>query len=335
MSRKRKPLPILENIEITDLAAEGKALARVDGKVVFVRYVIPGDIVDLQVRRKKNSYMEAEVIGFHKYASQRVTPFCSHYGICGGCKWQILPYDQQIAYKQQQVEDALQRIGHLELPPISPILGSKQTKEYRNKLEFSFSDKRWLTTEQIASGEKFEHMEGVGFHIPGAFDKILDIHECHLMTDINNRLRNAIRDYAYEHQLTFFNPRTHDGLLRNIMIRTSTTGELMLLLQFSFKKEDDRQRAMDMLEWIDYYFPEITSLLYVDNQKANDTFGDLEVCTFAGNDHIYEEMEGLHFKIGPKSFYQTNSRQAYELYKVAREFACLTGKELEIGRAHV
>lgn len=328
MSRKRKQLPILEQIEITGIAAEGKALARHDGKVVFVPYAVPGDVVDLQVRRKRKSYVEAEVIKFHKYSDQRSQPFCPHFGVCGGCKWQILPYEAQIGYKQQQVEDALRRIGHVELPEISPILGSAQTQEYRNKLEFGFSNKKWLTREQIETGETFDQMNGVGFHISGAFDKILDIKECRLMTDINNRLRNGIREYAYDHGMSFYDIRQQEGLLRNMMLRVSSTGEIMLLLQFCFEHEESEQEAKEMMQWIHEEFPEVTSLLYVDNQKGNDTIGDLEVHTYYGTDYIYEEMEGLKFKVGPKSFYQTNSRQAYELYKVAREFAELSGDEL-------
>ena len=328
MARKKKPLPLLKEITITDVAAEGKALAKVDGLAVFVPYVVPGDVVDLQVRRKKHSYAEAEAVHFHKYSDVRAVPFCEHFGVCGGCKWQNLPYEEQLRYKQKQVTDNLTRIGKVELPEIMPILGSKHIKEYRNKLEFGFSNKKWLTFEEVASGVKFDNMNAVGFHIPGAFDKILDIHKCHLMSDINNRLRNRIREFAIDNHISFFDLREQVGVLRNIMIRTSATGELMLLVQFCMKNNDDEQQAMSVMEMLKNEFPEITSLLYVNNTKCNDTVGDLDILTYAGNDFIYETMEGLRFKVGPKSFYQTNTEQAYELYKVARNFAGLTGKEL-------
>lgn len=328
MARKKKPLPLLENITITDIAAEGKAIAKVDGLAVFVPFVIPGDVVDLQIRRKKHSFAEAEAVIFHQYSLDRAKPFCPHFGVCGGCKWQILPYELQLHHKQKQVEETLRRIGKVELPEINAILGSRKTQEYRNKLEFGFCNKKWLTNEQVASGEVFDNMNAVGFHITGAFDKILDIEECHLMTDINNRLRNAIREYAFENNLSFFDYRAQQGLLRNMMIRTSTTGELMLLMQFCIHTPEEEAQAKDTLAFIHKTFPEVTSLLYVNNTKCNDTIGDLDVCTYFGTDHIYEEMENLRFKVGPKSFYQTNSLQAYELYKVAREFASLTGNEL-------
>lgn len=328
MGRKKKPLPILENITITDVAAEGKAIAKVDGLAVFVPYVVPGDVVDLQVKRKKHSFAEAEAIRFHKMSPVRATPFCPHFGICGGCKWQCLPYEEQLRYKQKQVTDNLTRIGKIELPEISTILGSKHQREYRNKLEFGFSNKKWLTAEQISSGEKFDNMNAVGFHIPGAFDKILDISECHLMEDINNRLRNGIRKYAFDNGLEFFDLREQKGLLRNMMIRTSKTGELMLLMQFCIRSEEEQAQADKLLEHLHSEFPEISSLLYVNNLKCNDTINDLEVKVAYGNDHIYETMENLRFKVGPKSFYQTNTEQAYELYKVARNFAGLSGNEL-------
>ena len=328
MARKKKPLPLLENITITGVAAEGKAIAKVDNLVVFVPYAVPGDVVDLQVRRKKHSYAEAEVVKFHHYSEQRATPFCQHFGVCGGCKWQCLPYEEQLRYKQQQVVDNLTRIGKIELPEVSPILGSRHTQCYRNKLEFGFSNKKWLTFEEVASGTKFEVMDAVGFHIPGAFDKILDIDTCYLMDDINNRLRNGIRSYALSHQLTFFDLRAQTGLLRNMMVRTSATGEVMLLLQFCIRSVEEEKQARDLLAHIHETFPEVTSLLWVNNLKCNDTIGDLEVHTYAGTDFIYEIMENLRFKVGPKSFYQTNTEQAYELYKVARHFAGLTGSEL-------
>lgn len=328
MARKKKPLPLLENITITDVAAEGKAIAKVDNLVVFVPYAVPGDVVDLQVRRKKHSYAEAEVVKLHEPSPLRVEPFCKHFGVCGGCKWQCLPYEEQLRFKQKQVVDVLTRIGKVELPKVSPILGSKHTSHYRNKLEFGFSNKKWLTYEQVASGEKFDVMNGVGFHIPGAFDKILDIECCHLMDDINNRLRNGIRSFALEHGFTFFDLRAQHGLMRNMMIRTSATGEIMLLMQFCIRTDEEQEQAHQMLEYIHASFPEVSSLLYVNNLKCNDTIGDLDVKVYAGTPFIYETMENLRFKVGPKSFYQTNTEQAYELYKVARNFAGLTGNEL-------
>ena len=328
MSRKRKPLPILTDILITDVAAEGKAIAKVDNLVIFVPYVVPGDVVDLQIKRKKHSYAEAEAIAIKKHSELRAQPFCKHFGVCGGCKWQCLPYEEQLRFKQKQVWDNLTRIGKIELPEMMPILGSKHVARYRNKLEFGFSNKKWLTSEQVASGVQFDCMDAVGFHIPGAFDKILDIEECHLMDDINNRLRNGIRAYALAHGLTFFDLRQQTGLLRNMMIRTSATGEIMLLMQFCMRGADDEAQAKALLEHLHATFPEVTSLLYVNNTKCNDTIGDLDVQTFAGTPFIYETMEGLRFKVGPKSFYQTNTEQAYELYKVARNFAALTGDEL-------
>ena len=328
MSRKRKPLPILTDILITDVAAEGKAIAKVDNLVIFVPYVVPGDVVDLQIKRKKHSYAEAEAIALKKPSELRAKPFCKHFGVCGGCKWQCLPYEEQLRFKQKQVWDNLTRIGKIELPEMMPILGSKHVARYRNKLEFGFSNKKWLTSEQVASGVQFDCMDAVGFHIPGAFDKILDIEECHLMDDINNRLRNGIRAYALAHGLTFFDLRQQTGLLRNMMLRTSATGEIMLLMQFCMRGADDEAQAKALLEHLHATFPEVTSLLYVNNTKCNDTIGDLDVITFAGTPFIYETMEGLRFKVGPKSFYQTNTEQAYELYKVARNFAALTGDEL-------
>lgn len=328
MSRKRKPLPILTDILITDVAAEGKAIAKVDNLVIFVPYVVPGDVVDLQIKRKKHSYAEAEAIALKKPSELRAKPFCKHFGVCGGCKWQCLPYEEQLRFKQKQVADNLTRIGKIELPEMMPILGSKHVAHYRNKLEFGFSNKKWLTSEQVASGVQFDCMDAVGFHIPGAFDKILDIEECHLMDDINNRLRNGIRAYALAHGLTFFDLRQQTGLLRNMMLRTSATGEIMLLMQFCMRGADDEAQAKALLEHLHATFPEVTSLLYVNNTKCNDTIGDLDVITFAGTPFIYETMEGLRFKVGPKSFYQTNTEQAYELYKVARNFAALTGDEL-------
>ena len=328
MSRKKKPLPVLENVTITDYAAEGKALARVDDLVVFVPFAVPGDVVDLQVRRKKHSYCEAEIIRIVKPSDIRVKPQCAHFGLCGGCKWQSVPYAEQLKMKQRQVHDQLTRIGKVELPHILPILGSEKTFGYRNKLEFGCSDKRWLTKEEVAAETEYTQMNAIGFHITGAFDKILPIEKCWLMDDLHNRIRNAIRDYAYATGMTFFNQRSKHGLLRDIVIRNSDTGEWMVLVQFHYDEDGDEERAKALLQHIADGFPEISSLLYVDNQKFNDTFNDLDIQVFKGNGYIYETMDGLKFKVGPKSFYQTNTDQALRLYSVARDFAGLTGEEL-------
>lgn len=328
MARKKKELPLLEKVTITDVAAEGKALAKVNDLVIFVPYVVPGDVVDLQIKRKKNHYAEAVAVKFHEYSPERAEPFCQHYGVCGGCKWQCLSYENQIKYKQKQVFDNLTRIGKVELPEFMPILGSEKIRFYRNKLEYTFSNKRWLTEEEVKQDVKYDQMNAVGFHIPGAFDKVLAIEKCWLQDDISNQIRNAIRDYAYAHELEFFNLRTQEGMLRNMMVRTSSTGELMVLLQCKIVNDTQLAQMKELLQYVGDTFPQITSLLYVINNKCNDTIGDLDVEVFKGNDHIYEEMEGLRFKVGPKSFYQTNSEQAYNLYKVARDFAGLTGNEL-------
>ena len=303
-------------------------MAKVNELVIFVPYVVPGDVVDLQVKRKKNHYAEAVAVKFHEKSPLRTEPFCSHFGVCGGCKWQCLSYEEQLKYKQKQVFDNLTRIGKVELPEFRPILGSEKTRFYRNKLEFTFSNKRWLTEEEVKQDVKYDQMNAVGFHIPGAFDKVLAIDKCWLQDDISNQIRNAVRDYAYAHDFPFFDLRTQEGLLRNIMIRTSSTGELMVVLQCKVTDDEGRRKMEDILQFMADSFPQITSLMYVINNKCNDTIGDLDVEVFKGNDHIFEEMEGLRFKVGPKSFYQTNSEQAYNLYKVAREFAGLTGNEL-------
>lgn len=328
MARKKKELPLLEKVTITDIAAEGKAVAKVNELVIFVPYVVPGDVVDLQVKRKKNHYAEAVAVKFHEKSPLRTEPFCSHFGVCGGCKWQCLSYEEQLKYKQKQVFDNLTRIGKVELPEFRPILGSEKTRFYRNKLEFTFSNKRWLTEEEVKQDVKYDQMNAVGFHIPGAFDKVLAIDKCWLQDDISNQIRNAVRDYAYAHNFPFFDLRTQEGLLRNIMIRTSSTGELMVVLQCKVTDDEGRRKMEEILQFMADSFPQITSLMYVINNKCNDTIGDLDVEVFKGNDHIFEEMEELRFKVGPKSFYQTNSEQAYNLYKVAREFAGLTGNEL-------
>ncbi len=294
---KKKNMPLLEHIAITACAAEGKALARVDDKVVFVPYVVPGDVVDLQVKRKKNAYMEAVAVKFHEYSPLRTAPVCRHYGVCGGCKWQCLQYSEQLKAKQQQVYDNLTRIGKVALPEFMPILGSRNIYHYRNKLEFGFSNKRWLTDEEVKQDVKYDVMDAVGFHITGAFDKILDITECHLMDDINNQIRNDIRQYALEHGLEFYDLRQNKGLLRSLMIRTSNTDELMLLVQFRIDTPEEQQQADALMAHLSETFPQITSLLYVDNHKANDTFGDQEVHVVKGKDYIYEQMEDLRFKV--------------------------------------
>ena len=343
MTRKKKELPIYEKIEIQDVAAEGKALVRIDELVVFVPFVVPGDIVDLKVTRKKHHFAEAVAVKFHKYSDKRAAPFCEHFGLCGGCKWQCLPYEEQIRYKQKQVMDNLTRIGKVDLPECSPILGSKKTQEYRNKLDFACSNKQWLTDEQMRKGIPFE--PGIGFHISGAFDKVLPIHKCWLMDNLNNEIRNWLYDYARNNNLTFYDLRAQQGFLRGIVLRNSLSGEWMATLQFgpiahveaSKEAADeevtseslfDKDEAMRLLEALHLQFPQITSLMYVYNPKCNDTIGDLGVKCYFGTDHIYELMEDLRFKVGPKSFYQTNTEQAYILYKVTREFAGLSGNEL-------
>ncbi|GHT56110.1 23S rRNA (uracil-5-)-methyltransferase RumA [Bacteroidia bacterium] len=325
MAKKKKQLPVLEKIRITGIAAEGKAIARHNDLVIFIPFVVPGDVVDIQLTRKKNSYAEGKAVHFHEYSPQRTEAFCEHYGICGGCKWQILPYSEQIRYKQQQVVDNLTRIGKIELPEITPILGSEKTRFYRNKLEFTFSNKCWMTEAEIQSGAAIENRNALGFHIPGMFDKVLDIRKCWLQVDISNQIRNEIKAFALQNDYTFFDLRNQSGLMRNIIIRTSSTGEVMLIVVFF---EDDQDKREALLNHIAGKFPAITSLIYILNEKANDTITDREIHVFKGNDCIYEEMEGLKFKIGPKSFYQTNSEQAYNLYRIARDFAGLTGNEL-------
>ena len=318
---KKKNLPIYEHVEITGVAAEGKALVRINDIVTFVPNCVPGDIVDMQITKKKHSFMEAKVLRIVEPSPVRCEARCKHFGVCGGCKWQILPYAEQLKYKQQQIVDNLTRIGKIELPEISPILGSKHIYEYRNKLEFTCADRKWFPWEVIeAAGglDKVDSTYGLGFHIPNCFDKVLDIETCHLMPPINNRIRNAVREYARAHCLTFYNEHTHEGLLRNLILRNNHKGELMLVVSFGQKVNE---AAMGLLEYLHTEFPEIISLMYVENTKFNDTIGDLDVKTYFGQDHIMESMENLQFKVGPKSFYQTNTEQAYELYKVARECA--------------
>ena len=339
MARKRKPLPLLENITIEAVAAEGKCITRVDDQVIFVPFCVPGDVVDLQVVKKKHKYCEAKVVRFIKKSDIRQEPMCEHFGICGGCKWQNLPYEEQIKAKQKQVEDQLTRIGKIELPEFRPIMGSVKTQEYRNKIEFGCSNKRWFTAEELAqlpqkeddtvSSLKERHAQNaIGFHITGAFDKIYPIRKCWLMDDLCNEIRNFVFEYADSHDYTFYDLREQHGLLRNMMIRNSNTGEWMLVFQFHYDEEGDEQRALELMQQVADKFPQISSLMYVDNQKGNDTINDLELSLFKGNDHIFELMEDLKFKVGPKSFYQTNTEQAYHLYCVAREFANLTRDEL-------
>ena len=333
MARKKKPLPILEDITITDYAAEGKSLARVNDMVVFVPWAVPGDVCDLQVRRKKHSFMEAEVIRYKEYSKVRTQPFCQHFGVCGGCKWQQLPYEEQLRMKQQQIYDQLTRIGKVELPEFRPILGSVKTQEYRNKLDFGCANKRYLTKEQIQTlpndqSQSLKDVPAIGFHITGAFDKILPIEKCWLMDNLQNEIRNEAREYAMANGLSFFDLRAQIGLLRDMIIRNSASGELMVIIQFHYDETGGEKEAKDLLQHIADTFPQITSLMYLDNQKCNDTIGDQEILTFKGTDHIFELMEDLKFKVGPKSFYQTNTEQAYHLYSVAREFANLTGNEL-------
>lgn len=325
MSRKKKELPVIESLEILSVGAEGKAVARHDDLVVFVPYAAPGDVADVKIDRKKHSYAEGHIERLVKPSPLRVEPFCEHFGVCGGCRWQHLPYQEQLKAKQQQVEDALHRIAKVEMPEITPILGSEQTVAYRNKMEYTFSNKKWLTWEQMRSGEEFADRDAAGFHIPGAFDKVLDINRCHLQDDLGNRLRLHVKQYAREHGLSFFDLRAQTGLLRTMMIRIVSTGEVMVVLSFG---EDNPGQIKGVLDDLRTSFPEITSLMYVVNTKANDTIADLDIQLHSGRAYIEEEMEGLRFRIGPKSFYQTNSHQAYNLYKVAREYAGLTGEEL-------
>ena len=329
--RNRRKLPIYENVEIIDLAAEGKAIAKVKISgdeerelIVFVKDCIPGDVVDIQVNRKKKSFMEAYPIKFHKYSEKRVEARCSHFGVCGGCKWQSLPYKDQLIYKHKQVVDQLTHIGGIELPEAENILASKKEYFYRNKLEFTFSNKRWLTKEEI-SDELIINRDALGFHIPKMFDKIVDVETCYLQKDPSNAIRLAIKQYALDNQLAFYDLRNEEGLLRNLIVRTSTTGDLMVILSLYHENKEQRE---GLLTFVQQKFPEISSLMYVINPKKNDTITDLPVKLFSGKDHIFEQMENLRFKIGPKSFYQTNSEQAYELYCLVREYADLKGDEL-------
>ena len=333
MARSKKPLPLLEGVTIEAVAAEGKCLLHWNDLVVFVPFCVPGDICDIQIRRKKHSFAEGEVVRFIEYSKVRETPFCQHFGVCGGCKWQNLPYEAQLKAKQQQVKDQLTRIGKIELPEFRPILGSVKTREYRNKLDFGCANKRYLTKEQISNlphdeSQSLKDVPAIGFHITGAFDKILPIEKCWLMDDLQNEIRNDIRDYAIDNGLTFFDLRQQTGFLRDVIVRNSASGEWMVIIQFHYEESAGEKEATALLQHVADRFPQITSLMYLDNQKCNDTIGDQEIKTFKGSDHIFELMEDLKFKVGPKSFYQTNTEQAYHLYSVAREFAGLTGNEL-------
>lgn len=327
MSRRRKARKqVFENVEVIDAGAKGKTIAKApDGKVIFLPNAVPGDVVDVQTFKKRKAYYEGKATVFHKLSDKRTEPACEHFGTCGGCKWQDMAYEHQLFYKQKEVTNNLTRIGHIDLPEVTPILGAKNQYFYRNKMEFSFSDSRWLTVEEIQSDKDLGNRNALGFHIPGMWDKILDLNTCHLQADPSNAIRNAVKKFAVDNDLEFFNTRNQTGLLRTMMIRTSSTGDIMVLLQLF--KEDKAKREL-ILNFIDESFPEITSLQYVINGKANDTIYDQEVICYKGNDHIFEEMEGLKFKINAKSFYQTNSEQAFELYKITRDFAGLTGNEL-------
>ena len=325
MARRKTPL-IFENIEVIDAGARGKTVAKApDGRVIFLTNTVPGDVVDIRTGKKRKAYFEGTAIKFHKYSDKRTEPVCEHFEHCGGCKWQNMGYEHQLAYKEKEVTNNLIRIGHLELPEITPILGCEKTYLYRNKMEFSFSNSRWLTLEEINSEKEIDNRNACGFHVSGMWDKILDVQKCHLQEDPSNAIRNFIKNYGIENGLEFYNPREQSGLLRTIMLRISSTGEIMVVIQF-FKEEKEKREGL--LNALAEEFQQITSLQYVINNKGNDTLYDQNIILFKGQDHIFEEMEGLKFKIGPKSFYQTNSTQAYELYKITRDFAGLTGNEV-------
>jgi len=324
MGRKRE-LPLLEKVRISDIGSEGKAFARVDNKVVFVPMLIPGDVVDIRVNRKRKNYLEGSVVRFHEYSKDRIKPVCRHFGECGGCKWQHLPYDLQLRFKEKQVKDNLERIGRLQLPSVNPIIGSCRIFGYRNKLEFTFSDKRWLTREEMNSGVERGNDDALGFHIPGHFDKVIDILECHLQPEPSGSIRNAVRLYAHRKGLRFFNLRQQSGFLRNLIIRNTSDGQVMVLVVFFM---DEKERREDLLDFIISEFPRITSLFYVINSKKNDSLADQTPVLYKGEDHITETFDGLTFRIGPKSFTQTNSEQALQLYRKTRDFAGLTGHEI-------
>jgi 23S rRNA (uracil1939-C5)-methyltransferase len=326
MSKKKTDKVIFEHVTVLDAGAKGVSVAKApEGQVIFIPNVVPGDVVDVQTFKKRKAYFEGKAIKFHSFSEHRVEPICEHFGVCGGCKWQNMKYEQQLFYKHNEVKNHLQRIGKIELPEMEPILGSEKQFFYRNKMEFGFSNARWMTEEEIKADVEYEHKNALGFHIPKMWDKILDISKCHLQQDPSNEIRNAIREFAIENNLEFFNPRAHEGLLRTLMIRTASTGEIMVLIQFFEEQKENRIKLMDFLA---EKFPAITSLQYIINGKPNDTIYDQKVILFKGRDYILEEMEGLKFSINAKSFYQTNSEQAYELYKITRDFAGLSGNEL-------
>ncbi len=326
MAKKNTDKIVFDHIKVLDAGAKGVSVAKApDGKVIFIPNVVPGDVVDVQTFKKRKAYYEGKAVKFHEYSEHRVEPICEHFGVCGGCKWQNMNYSQQLFYKQNEVYNHLLRIGKIELPEFEPILGSEKQFFYRNKMEFSFSSSRWLTEKEIGSDEDLANRNVLGFHIPKMWDKILDINKCHLQEDPSNVIRNEIRAFANENNLTFFNPRNHEGLLRTLMMRTASTGEIMVLIQFF---ENDTANSQLLLDHIYEKFPQITSLQYVVNNKANDTIYDQNIQLYKGRDYILESMEGLKFSINAKSFYQTNSDQAYELYKITREFAGLSGSEI-------
>ena len=326
MAKKNTDKIVFDHIKVLDAGAKGVSVAKApDGKVIFIPNVVPGDVVDVQTFKKRKSFYEGKAVKFHEYSEHRVEPICEHFGVCGGCKWQNMKYSQQLYYKQNEVKNHLQRIGKVALPEFEPILGSEKKFFYRNKMEFSFSNSRWLTEQEIEQTETLENRNALGFHIPKMWDKILDIQKCHLQEDPSNAIRNEVRDFANIHGLTFFNPRAHEGLLRTLMLRTASTGEIMVLIQFF---ENDKANRELLLDHLYEKFPQITSLQYVVNNKANDTLYDTDIKLYKGRDYILEEMEGLKFSINAKSFYQTNSDQAYELYKITRDFAGLTGDEI-------
>lgn len=325
MGRNSKELPLLEKVLITDIGSEGNALARVNNQVVFVPMLVPGDVVDIKIRKKRKKYLEGSVVRFHEYSSDRIKPVCRHFGICGGCRWQHLPYNLQLKYKEKQVVDNLMRIGKATLPEVSSIIGSVNVYEYRNKLEYTFSDRRWLTAEEMNSDCDYEKEDALGFHIPGLFDKVLDIRECHLQPEPSNLIRDAIRRYAHRKSLPFFNLRQQSGFLRNLVIRNSSAGEVMVIVIFFL---DEKKRREGLLDYLVSEFPQIASLYYIINNKKNDSLTDQTPVLYKGKDHLTEEMDGLKFRIGPKSFYQTNTQQALELYCIARNFAGLTGNEI-------
>lgn len=326
MARKNTDKIVFDFVKVLDAGAKGVSVAKApDGKVIFIPNVVPGDVVDVQTFKKRKAYYEGKAVRFHEYSEHRIDPVCEHFGVCGGCKWQNMNYPQQLFYKQSEVKNHLQRIGKVALPEFDPILGSEKQFFYRNKMEFSFSNARWLTEQEIQSDDALDNRNALGFHIPKMWDKILDINKCYLQEDPSNDIRNEIRRFANENNLTFFNPRNHEGLLRTVMIRTASTGEIMIVIQFFEDNATERELLLDFLAG---RFPEITSLQYVVNSKANDTLYDQNIILYKGRDYILEEMEGLKFSINAKSFYQTNSEQAYELYKITRDFAGLTGNEV-------